>query len=111
MPVVSSGGADPLEAMIRLFSAKTNSRYYLGFDVNGRGDFSGDPYLEDLLMKARGERDVQKRKTAVHETQRYVAKAQYLTRFPGGAPLLQLRWPALQNFNVACDFDERTALR
>src|SRR5207302_9482744 len=43
-PVVSSGGADPLEAMIRLFSARTRSRYYLGFDVHGRGDKSGDPY-------------------------------------------------------------------
>lgn len=99
-PVVSSGGSDPLEAMIRLFSVKTNSRYYLGFDVGGKGDFSGDPYLDDLLLKARGEIDVQKRKAAAHETQRYVAKMQYLTRFPGGARLFALRWPAVQNFNV-----------
>jgi ABC-type transport system substrate-binding protein len=99
-PVVSSGGSDPLEAMIRLFSVKANSRYYLGFDKDGKGDFSGDAFLDDLLLKARGEFDVQKRKAAVHETQRYVAKAQYLTRFPGGAPLFALRWPAVQNFNV-----------
>jgi len=99
-PVVSSAGSDPLEAMIRLFSAKANSRYFLGFDVNGRGDFSGDSFLEDLLLKARGEVDLQKRKAAVHEVQRYVAKAQYLTRFPGGAPLFTLRWPVVQNYNV-----------
>jgi ABC-type transport system substrate-binding protein len=99
-PVVSSGGSDPLEAMIRLFSVKANSRYYLGFDANGKGDFSGDPTLEDLLLKARGEVDVKKRQAAVQETQRYVAKTQYITRWPGGAPLFALRWPAVQNFNV-----------
>ena len=98
--VVPGTTETPLEAMIRLFSVKANSRYYLGFDAAGKGDFSGDPTPEDLLLKARGEVDVKKRQAAVQETQRIVAKSQYLTRWPGGAPLFALRWPAVQNFNV-----------
>jgi peptide/nickel transport system substrate-binding protein len=97
---VSSGGADPVEMLLRLFSAKVNSRYFVGYDAAGKGDFSGDSHLEDLLLKARAERDVEKRKAACHECQRYVAKTQYTTRWPGVASNYALAWPAVRNYMV-----------
>jgi hypothetical protein len=86
--------------LVRLLAEKAGSRYFVGFDAAGRGNFSGDPYLEDLLLKARAEPDVEKRKAACHECQRYVAKTQYYTRWPGSASGYTLRWPAVRNFNV-----------
>jgi ABC-type transport system substrate-binding protein len=99
----SSGGADNLEFLIRSFSIKLGGRNYSGFDANGRGDFSGDQYLEDMFAKGRGEADVNKRKALVHEAQRYLAKKMYSIRWPGGASGFLLRWPAVKNVGVFKD--------
>ena len=73
---------------------------FLGFDSNGKGDGSGDPQVDSILTKARGETDDGKRKALLFELQAYLAKAMYCIRWPGGASGFTLAWPALGNFNV-----------
>jgi peptide/nickel transport system substrate-binding protein len=103
------GSGDPLERLLRDLSAKIGAVTFTGFDAEGKGTYGGDPYLDNLLLKARQEPDKEKRKAAVHDAQRYVGKKQYVMRFPGGASSFALRWPVLQNFNVYLD-DQRPFL-
>jgi ABC-type transport system substrate-binding protein len=71
-----------------------------GYDVNGRGDKSGDPALIEILSKARLERDTAARKKLVLEAQRHLGKTMHSLVFPGGATGFDPAWPALQNFRV-----------
>ena len=71
-----------------------------GYDVNGRGDKSGDPVLVDLLGRARVERNLEARKKMVLDAQRHLGKAMHSLVFPGGATGLWPAWPAVQNFQV-----------
>jgi peptide/nickel transport system substrate-binding protein len=73
---------------------------FYGFDAVGKGDFSGDPFLDREILKARGELDDNRRKAIVHDLQRYLGKARYAMRWPGGANRLLLASPAVKNFNV-----------
>ena len=73
---------------------------FLGFDVGNKGDKSGDPFIDNLLIKARGETDDKKRKSMLFELQNYLAKTMYGIRWPGGASGFNLAWPALGNFGV-----------
>jgi ABC-type transport system substrate-binding protein len=99
----SSAGSDPLEALIQSFGVKLGGRNYSGFDAQGKGDFSGDPALDDLFAKGRAEPNAEKRKAIVHQVQQYVGKKQYMVRWPGGAGGFALRWPIVKNFNVYKD--------
>lgn len=90
------------DAVARLefdYTSKGSDHWY-GFDVNGRGDFSGDPYVDQTLAKAKVEFDDKKRLELVHELQRYLAKTQYAIRHPGGASGFDLASPAIQNYGV-----------
>ena len=90
------------DAVARLefdYTSKGSDHWY-GFDVNGRGDFSGDPYVDQTLAKAKVEFDDKKRLELVHELQRYLAKTQYAIRHPGGASGFDLASPTIQNFGV-----------
>jgi len=97
-PIVG-GDLDAVEHLRFVYSPKSSANF-VGLDVNGKGDFSGDPYIDGELEKARKEIDVNKRKSIVHELQRYLGKQQYLVRAPGGASGLALLWPAVRNFQV-----------
>ena len=66
----------------------------------GKGDFSGDREIEDMVMKARGEFDTEKRRQTVFEVQRLAGKKQYILNFPGSATLFLVAWPAIKNANV-----------
>ena len=99
-----AGGSSATDAAA-YFSVLFHSKYggpgFLGFDAAGKGDFSGDPALEDMLNKARIEMDSDKRRGLVHDMQRYLAKAMYaIPHEPGDATIFYLTWPALQNFQV-----------
>jgi peptide/nickel transport system substrate-binding protein len=94
-------GASPVTAAVgELLDYRTGAFRWYGFDVNGRGDFSGDPHVDREVDKALAEFDFEKRRGIVHEMQRYLAQRQYGLRHPGGASGFDLAWPALQNFNV-----------
>jgi ABC-type transport system substrate-binding protein len=93
---ILGGDTDAIEHLISVYS-KTAGPTFTGLDVNGAGDYSGDPYIEDQLFEARGETDVNRRKAIVANVQRHLAKQQYLLRHPGGASGLELAWPAVRN--------------
>jgi ABC-type transport system substrate-binding protein len=76
------------------------SVFFLGFDSAGKGDHSGDPAPNDLVAKAKGELDVQKRKALIYDAQRLLGKAQYAISQPGNATEFQVAWPVLANFSV-----------
>jgi peptide/nickel transport system substrate-binding protein len=73
---------------------------FLGFDANGGNTQAGDPKVDEIFNKARGEVDEKKRKALLQELQNYLAKTQYGIRWPGGSSGLQMAWPVIQNFNV-----------
>ena len=79
---------------------RSTGQVFLGHDVNGKGDGSGDPKVDDLILKARAEFDNDKRKAIIWDLQRYLGKAQYCVPNPGIADGFQLAWPALQNYRV-----------
>ena len=81
------------------YYSKGGTGFY-GFDVSGKGDNSGDPTLDAMLEKARGEFDTEKRRAQVFEIQRYLAKPMYAIRYPGGANGFNLIWPVVKNYNV-----------
>ena len=73
---------------------------FLGFDTTGQNTQAGDPYVDDIFNKARGELDDKKRKSLLMELQNYLAKTMYGIRWPGGTSGLALAWPALKNYQV-----------
>jgi ABC-type transport system substrate-binding protein len=98
-------GGSPANDATAYFSTLFHSNYggpgFLGFDVTGKGDGSGDPQLEAMLNKARIEADTEKRRALIWDMQRYLAKAMYgIPHEPGDATFFSLAWAALQNFQV-----------
>ena len=105
-------GGSPANDAAAYFSTLYHSRYggpgFLGFDVNGKGDYSGDPEVDNLLNKARAETDSNKRQSLIYDVQRVLAKRMYMIpAVPGDATAFQLAWPALRNFQ-AFQGDRRT---
>jgi peptide/nickel transport system substrate-binding protein len=76
------------------------SDHWYGYDVAGKGDFSGDPQVDQMISKAKVEFDDKKRLELVHELQRYLSKTMYAIRHPGGASGYDLASPAIQNYGV-----------
>jgi hypothetical protein len=96
---IIGGDTDAIEALIAIYSP-TAGATFVGLDANGKGDYSGDPFVEAQLSKGRSEVDAEKRKSIVLDLQRYLAKQQYVVRYPGGATGLDLAWPAVRNHLV-----------
>ncbi|HEV2173610.1 MAG TPA: ABC transporter substrate-binding protein, partial [Nitrospira sp.] len=96
----SGRSRDPLELRADLYVKSPSGAGFLGFDAAGKGDFSGDPKLEAIILNARKETDPEKRKAAAHEFQRYLAQQFYSFPYPGLATGFVMAWPALKNFGV-----------
>jgi ABC-type transport system substrate-binding protein len=79
---------------------KAGGAGYLGFDVNGRGDRSGDPRVDEIVKRASAEQDTDRRRGLIHELQRYLAQKMYYVLNPGLSDTFQLAWPVVGNFNV-----------
>jgi peptide/nickel transport system substrate-binding protein len=92
--------ADEAVGMLVWRYAKAGGAGYLGFDVAGKGDGSGDPQVDSMLKRAQSELDTEKRRALVFDIQRYLAQKQYNVTKPGEASFFTLAWPALKNFNV-----------
>jgi peptide/nickel transport system substrate-binding protein len=71
-----------------------------GYDVNGKGDKSGDPQLISILSKAQVEKDSATQKKLIQDAQRYLGKAQHILLVPGTATSFWAAWPAVQNFQT-----------
>jgi ABC-type transport system substrate-binding protein len=91
--------SDPVDRLAFEFT-KGSPVGFLGMDVAGRGDGSGDPHIEEQIKNAKSDFDTERRRKTVHELQRYLADAQYCIRWPGGATTFDLVWPAVQNYRV-----------
>jgi peptide/nickel transport system substrate-binding protein len=91
------GNTDAIENLSANFSKLAGSTF-TGLDVQGKGDYSGDPYIEERIVRGRAEPDTEKRKAIAHELQRHLGKTQYMIRHPGGASGLSLAWPAVRNY-------------
>jgi ABC-type transport system substrate-binding protein len=91
--------ADPVAQMHYWYHSKAGASFF-GFDANGRGDFSGDPYVDQTIEKAQREQDVEKRRGLVTEVVRYLGKKQYSIQGISGASTFQMAWPVIGNFRV-----------
>ena len=69
-----------------------------GVTFHGFGDNAGgDPALNDMIVKARTEFDVEAQKSLVHDIQRYLGGKMWALSQPGGANTFILGWPAVSN--------------
>jgi len=101
-PSISGSGPNTLTSA-RLLAAEwwpQGGVAFRGFSASGKNDQSGDPALNTIIEKARLEPDVEKQHTLVNEAQRYMAKAMWGIREPGGAARFTMAWPALGNYRV-----------
>ena len=90
--------ADPVDRMSSLFWSKSGSAF-MGFDSGGKGDGSGDPFVDQTLEKARTEPDLAKAKSLLNELERYLAPKAYGIHVGlAGATAFHMAWPAVGNF-------------
>jgi len=89
--------SDPIDKLAENFFSKSGPNF-IGFDPQGKGDHSGDPYVDDQIRKSRVERDTEKRRQIMRDLQRYLGEQMYLIRPVSGATGFELAWPALRNF-------------
>jgi peptide/nickel transport system substrate-binding protein len=92
-----AGGPVPFLAF--QYWSKGGANFY-GFDPMGKGDNSGDPYIDQQIEKAQGEIETPKRQAIVHDIQRYLGKSMYAINAIGGSTGFTLAWPAVRNYNV-----------
>ena len=71
---------------------------FIGYDVKGVGDHSGDPYVDDLIRKGKVEPDPEARVKILLDLQRYFGEKMYLLRAPSAATGFDMMWPAVKNF-------------
>lgn len=90
---------DPLAHLMYRYYSKGGVAFF-GFDSAGKSDNSGDPELDAMMEKARGELDTEARRKMVFDIQRYLAKSMYGVWWPGGASTFNLAWAAVQNVEV-----------
>ena len=93
-------GIDPVERLWKELNSGATNLIFTGFDPDGEGTYAGDPSLEDMIRKARGEQDLEDRKKAVQDIQRIMGEKLYNMRFPGQGSGFALGWPAIRNFQV-----------
>jgi len=91
--------SDPIARFAFDYYSKGGRTWY-GYDISGKGDQSGDPAVDQEIVKAQRELDADKRRAIAHDLQRYLAKSMYGIRWPGGASSFNLAWPALSNYQV-----------
>lgn len=76
----------------------TSGQLGFGGPDGSLGDMSGDPEVDAMIEKAKGEFDLDARISVVHDLQRYLAYQQYAVMRPGFADDFVMAWPAIQNF-------------
>ncbi|HLF78758.1 MAG TPA: ABC transporter substrate-binding protein [Dehalococcoidia bacterium] len=89
--------SDPIDKLAENMFSKSGDNF-IGFDPNGKGDHSGDPFVDDQIRKSRVERDTNKRKQIMGDLQRHLGDQMYLIRPVSGATGFDLAWPALKNY-------------
>lgn len=101
----------PANDAVSYFAGKYYSKGgtdFLGFDVTGKADQSGDPKVDADVEKARREFDVEKRRAMIYDMQRYLAEKQYSLSYPGVSTRFLLVWPCVRNFQVEVGDNQRS---
>jgi len=91
--------ADPVGQYTFFYYSKAGSSFY-GFDAAGKGDNSGDPFVDDSIKKAQQEFDTEKRRALVHGLDKHLAQKMYAVNGLGGASGFSFAWPAVQNYRA-----------
>jgi len=91
---------DPVDYYVWRYWSKAGPTSGAIFTGDGSEVSGGDPKVDELIEKAKGETDVRKQTSLLHELQRYLAKYQYCISRAGLASGFSLAWPALANFRV-----------
>ena len=92
-------GVGPVGTLANMYWSKGGAAFQ-GFSTSGQNDQSGDPKVNEMIVKARAELDTEKRRTLVHELQRYLASKIYSLMVPGVATGFTFGWPAVGNYRV-----------
>ena len=92
-------GGSAVGVLAGTFWSKSGASFR-GFSTGSKNDQAGDPQVDALIEKARGELDTEKRRALVYDLQRYLAKAMYLLIQPGAATGLTAAWPCIENLRV-----------
>jgi ABC-type transport system substrate-binding protein len=79
-------------------SGPTNGAIGFGGPNGSLGDASGDPKVDGLIDKLKGEFNTDVSRDVVHELQRHLAAQAYCVPRPGFADSFALAWPAIRNF-------------
>ena len=93
--------ADMVDYYLWRFYSKTGATSgQLGFggEDGSLGDMSGDPEVDTVIDKMKGEFDVEKRQQLVFDAQKYLSKQQYAVMRPGFADQFTMAWPAISNY-------------
>ena len=96
-PPATSG--DPVAQMHYWYHSKAGASFF-GFDAAGKGDKSGDPYVDSTIEKAQRELDTEKRRSLINELVRYLGAKQYSIQGVSGGSTFDMAWPAVQNFRA-----------
>ena len=92
-------GVGPVGTLSNQFWSKGGAAFH-GFSTSGQNDQSGDPKANEMILKARGELDTEKRRSLVYDIQRYLAEKAYSLMLPGVATGFTMGWPAVGNYRV-----------
>jgi peptide/nickel transport system substrate-binding protein len=92
-------GVGPVGLIANQYWSKGGSAFH-GFSTSGKNDQSGDPQLDAMIVKARGELDEERRRTQVYDIQRYLGDKIYALLVPGGSSGFALAWPCVGNYQV-----------
>ena len=94
-PPPASG--DPVAQMHYWYHSKAGNSF-MGFDVGGKGDFSGDPQVDQAIEKAQQEPDTERRRTLITDLVKYLGQKQYSLQGIAGSTSFDMAWPAVANY-------------
>ena len=89
--------SDPIDKFAE-YNFSGSGPNFIGYDVNGTGDHSGDPHVDELIRQGKVETDSETRVQILHDLQRYFAEKMYLLRAPTAATGFDVIWPSLKNY-------------
>jgi peptide/nickel transport system substrate-binding protein len=99
MTTAGGTGVGPVGTLANMYWSKGGAAFQ-GFSTSGQNDQSGDPRVNEMIVKARAELDAEKRRPLVYDIQRYLAQKIYSLMVPGVATGFTFGWPAVGNYRV-----------
>jgi peptide/nickel transport system substrate-binding protein len=99
--------ADTVDYFVWRYYSKSGATSGAVFGDIGSGPGEGDPKVDELIDKAKGELDAKKQVTILADLQRYLAGMQYAVTSPGLGTAFTLAWPAVRNY-LALQGDSRS---